>query len=562
MPFIPSAEQTLIYSHIADPNAGNLIVSACPGSGKTTTIINGFPHCARRPNSLTPPSICYLVFNKRNVDEAKTKCPSTVSVSTFHSLGFRALKDSGLVPRTVKVDGGKCRQWIFNAMGRDNPDTQLVSRLVSLLKTQPPREPGTTKAESLAAQHNLDFAEPDKAFQVAIQVLCRSNAELSVIDFDDMLYLPVALGCSFTTYDYVFTDECQDTNEVQCEILARLAKPGQGWISWAEWPEDVYSARISTDEHSTMEQARAVAGGLQRNGFGGEGKHFPIEVGYKSKGSPTRFIFVGDPYQGIYGFRGAQSDAMNVLRTRFGCTELSLSVSYRCPQAVVAEAQRIIGGSDTVIQPHPTAPQGEVKHIERYTSAFFIPGCAVLCRVTAPLVRHAYALLQRDVPCTIRGKDIGAQLCALVRKMRGAHLEDLQAKLLVWRDREVGAALAADKSPERIEDQYACVVFFIRSLDEDSRTIDSLLAKIDLMFSDVASAGKVVLSTIHKAKGLEYPIVYILDRATTLPSRYATQPWQRVQERNLWFVAVTRAQEALYYINSESWQEDADAKAL
>ena len=77
------------------------------------------------------------------------------------------------------------------------------------------------------------------------------------------------------------------------------------------------------------------------------------------------------------------------------------------------------------------------------------------------------------------------------------------------------------------------------------------------MFTDAAngeSRGRVTLSTIHKVKGLEFPTVFLLDWHL-LPSRFAKAAWQRTQEKNLQYVAITRAMERLVYINSGCWKE-------
>jgi len=103
-----------------------------------------------------------------------------------------------------------------------------------------------------------------------------------VIDFDDMLYLPLRSKCTFDKKNYVFVDEAQDTNGVQRALLRRmLAPPPHG-----------------------------------------------------------RLIAVGDPSQAIYGFRGADANAMSALREEFSAVVMPLSVSYRCSRAVVAEAQK------------------------------------------------------------------------------------------------------------------------------------------------------------------------------------------------------------------------------
>lgn len=208
-----------------------------------------------------------------------------------------------------------------------------------------------------------------------------------------------------------------------------------------------------------------------------------------------------------------------------------------------------------MISSHPSAPEGLVQTLGQYDDKTFITPCIVLCRNTAPLIGLAYSMLQRDIPCSVRGRDIGAALASVVKKLRATDLSDLLIKLESWRVREAARSESLGKSAERTEDQAQCLVFFVRGLDEDSQTVPDLLAKIDLLFSDDTSTGKVILSTIHRAKGLEYPTVFILDRHLC-PSRFARLEWQKVQERNLMFVAITRSMDKLFYINSECWKEE------
>jgi len=55
---------------------------------------------------------------------------------------------------------------------------------------------------------------------------------------------------------------------------------------------------------------------------------------------------------------------------------------------------------------------------------------------------------------------------------------------------------------------------------------------------------------VHKAKGLEWLRVFILDR-DRMPSRWARRDWQVQQEENLIYVAYTRAKEELYFLPSD-----------
>src|ERR1039458_4309171 len=73
----------------------------------------------------------------------------------------------------------------------------------------------------------------------------------------------------------------------------------------------------------------------------------------------THELYVADgllTHNSIYGFRGADSSSMPNLKKEFNTVTLPLSISYRCPIAIVAEAQKFVDH----IQSHPSAPQGVV----------------------------------------------------------------------------------------------------------------------------------------------------------------------------------------------------------
>lgn len=68
-----------------------------------------------------------------------------------------------------------------------------------------------------------------------------------------------------------------------------------------------------------------------------------------------------------------------------------------------------------------------------------------------------------------------------------------------------------------------------------------------------------MLSTIHKAKGLENDRVFFLC-PELIPSRFATQPWQYEQERNLKYVAITRAKRELIYVSGGAFRQDIESE--
>lgn len=286
MTFSPSPQQQTIFDELSkglefsELPFFNIIVDAKAGSGKTTTIVESMKYIPR--DGLLPPKVVFLAFNKSIADTLGVRCPAGVMCSTFHSLGRRALVGSGLVERSVKLDTNKARKLVWNAIAdRDDPDTRNVCKLVGLAKSVA-CDVAEIDFEDLCYYHNIVLERAERAFAIVRSVVEATLNDFTCIDFDDMLYMPVMHQISFDHYNYVFVDEAQDLNSIQHEILARLMGP------------------------------------------------------------KCRLVAVGDPHQAIYGFRGAAADSMSQLAERFQCKTFPLSVSYRCPKAVVREAQRYL----------------------------------------------------------------------------------------------------------------------------------------------------------------------------------------------------------------------------
>ena len=102
---------------------------------------------------------------------------------------------------------------------------------------------------------------------------------------------------------------------------------------------------------------------------------------------------------------------------------------------------------------------------------------------------------------------------------------------------------------EIIHDKCEAISLFIDIAVKHDETPDDVVDRIRDIFTDASDPHTpkdlVVLSSVHKAKGREWPRVFLLGRDQFMPSRYAIQEWQRVQEKNLIYVAVTRAMEEL-----------------
>lgn len=209
-----------------------------------------------------------------------------------------------------------------------------------------------------------------------------------------------------------------------------------------------------------------------------------------------------------------------------------------------------------MITSHPSAPLGSVTTLTQYSPSDFTPDSAILCRNTAPLVSFAFQLIRRNVGCRVLGREIGAGLIAVIEKMKvhDSDIDGLTARLRVFFDREIAKCEAREQlvAADALRDKHSCITLFVDALDETNRTVSALCVKIAKLFDD-SNRGLLTLATVHKSKGLEWPTVFILDRDKYMPSKFARLPWQRQQEHNLIYVAITRAKHTLNYIESGTW---------
>lgn len=255
-----------------------------------------------------------------------------------------------------------------------------------------------------------------------------------------------------------------------------------------------------------------------------------------------RLIAVGDPHQSIYGFRGAGTDSMSILAHDFRCHSLPLSISYRCASAVVEEAKLYVPS----ISSWESSPAGSVSSAT--ITPEFLPssGSAVICRLNRPLMQYAFTLIRAGQSIQYLGRDLSAQFKRMLKKHCGTNCNQatLIARLEAARDLELEKTTSPSK---RIytEDLYNTLI----DLAEVTNSIPEVERGIDRIFANNPAAS-ITLCTVHKAKGLEWPTVYLLDADKFMPHPKAREGWPLQQEYNMLYVAITRAKRDLVYLSS------------
>lgn len=476
MSIIPSPMQQRIFEWVQH-QTGSTIINAVAGSGKTTTILQALDYIS--PNK----KVLFLAFNASIATKLATKVPDHADAKTFHALGMYAYRKRH---NKFQVGNSKVRKLLGSFLDARKKEWygEFIVKLVSLAKQH---GFGVLEENSLESWKRLSDKfgihteyDLDYAVKACQSILERSNHITNVIDFDDMIYLPLLFRYPIKKHDWVFVDEAQDTNPVRRE-LARQA--------------------LKTD---------------------------------------GRLVAVGDPHQAIYGFTGASSDSMSRLQQTFNATTLPLSVSYRCSQRVVREAQRLVPH----IQPWEQSPAGSVTTVDSLDFGTLNPrNSIVLCRNTTPLVELSSELIAQGIGFNILGKETGTQLVRLIRNIKAGTPKDLLDKLHKQYQR-MEELKKSEAQLAQLKEHIKCVAILVVRVTGITELIDN----ITTLFA-ANNHNALTLSTVHKSKGLEWDNVVII-RPDLMPAKQAKLAWERQSEDNIKYVAVTRAKDSLIFVNS------------
>jgi DNA helicase-2/ATP-dependent DNA helicase PcrA len=243
-----------------------------------------------------------------------------------------------------------------------------------------------------------------------------------------------------------------------------------------------------------------------------------------------RIITCGDSAQAIYGWIGADSNSIDNIVRRLNSKTLNLSVCYRCAKSIIELAQTY----NSEIEYAPSAEEGQVIDISKSKIVETAKaGDFIISRTNAPLVSLCFEMIKQGIPCNIAGREIGKGLLFMIKKSKAENIIEFLDWVTKWRDNEVMRFSAMNRNFDHVNDKAECLIAFC----EHAFTLSDVEANIRKMFDDVDDNKKVILTSTHKAKGLER------DRAILLWGTYKPEKGQ--EEKNLAYVAITRAKKTL-----------------
>ena len=543
-------EQEHIFEFIKG-GTGHGIIDAVAGAIKTTTIME----CAKYVENKT--DVLFCAFNKSIQSEIAAKfnrqTMNQITVKTIHALGFQILNDNNnspekIVPRESKYwtilnnDSGmheKMQGYIdellhindykSNEYGghKDFAAKNMVYKFKERLldmnrKIRATLTPNDFEKFKELAEHFGFFGEmtiKSKHYQKELEIhfeasktlLEAGNAlaeEALIIDYTDMLYLPFVWNLRASrTYSFLFIDECQDLSKSQLAVVLKYG---------------------------------------QKDG---------------------RILAVGDPYQSIYGFAGADIESFGRIKKMINANPLPLTTCFRCPPNVVALAASIRKDISASKQEQGVIREINFKQVVKMAK----PDDLIISRYKEPILFLIFEFINQNMRVQIHRDEVNSiidelknlfkqeERATVIAESVGGFEELKETVLNRWifiierearkmgtpTERRVFIDAKTDYLNNRLEFMHKKYLQWKTAC----HTINDLLRRIKDFIS--ATDNCVKLSTIHRAKGLEAGRVFILNFDDLPHIKPNQKPWEIIQEQNLKYVAITRALSELYLVRSE-----------
>lgn len=518
MTFNPTQEQIDIFTAAVEQTQPVIIINAGPGCGKTTTIVELVKLLAPTWKQQWKANRCNSVYMALNKDivtsteakfkDAKVNSPLggifKINCTTTHALCM-SLWSLNLEPQQkLNIDTGKNKALLraIQDHGRHSippEEWETLMELLKLAKSQgylPPASGSIYKSlVSFETICEMADCEPDPARKTIVDLALKACIKASfalTLDFDDMLYMVAFFWQVTKKYQWIFVDEAQDLSPIQLFLLKRL--------------------------------------------------------------NPEFLVLVGDPHQAIYGFRGAMTNSFEMITAQYPTAlELPLQTSFRIPRNILPLLRNQNPALTTMSPMHGIMDAWAGGSIDSLL-AEAPKSQAIICRNNAPLYRVALACVAARIPFQMSDTRWGEGLMKDVRRLHdnpqswpvdaGFHArvaeffldragDDKRKRDAAWDKVAAIQALCDTTSPSDV----AALLL----------TLQSILRKANA--SDKAKP--LLLSTAHKAKGLEFDFVVHLD-SHLIPAKFAETDEELRQEANIAYVINSRSRNTLIFAESDS----------
>ncbi len=586
-------------------DGGPLLVVAGAGSGKTRVLTHRIAHLIEQ--GLSPFEILAITFTNKAAGEMKDRVAGLVGpvaermwVSTFHSACVRILR------RDVERLGFPGRFSIY-----DQADAlRLTGYVIRDLNLDPKRFPPRSVHASISAAKN-DNVGAESYAENATQIFEKRIADIyleyqrrlltaAAMDFDDLLMRTVELLRTQPDvlhhwrerFGHVLVDEYQDTNPVQNDLVLMLGEHHRHVTVVGDSDQSIYKFRgadirnilefeeafpdatvvvLEQNYRSTQSILDAANAVIAKN-FGRKPKDLWTDQGageqivrYHADDESDEAQFVANELAKLHDHEhlrwgemavfyrtNAQSRVLEEFLVRVGIPYRVVGgtrfYDRREVKDAVAYLRAIVSPTDEVSVkriinvPKRGVGDSSIGKLDRWAVAHGEPfDQAVLRYEEAGVGGRAATGLEKYLEFTTEIRKIGAAPATILEEAldRSGYLEELQTERSI-------------EAEGRLENLSELV-----GMAREYETVDDFLEQIALV-SDTDDLdddeSSVTLMTLHSAKGLEFPVVFLIGMEDgVFPHiRSLGEPQELEEERRLAYVGITRAMQRLYLTSAWS----------
>ena len=600
-----SQQKAVLHNH------GPLLVLAGAGSGKTRVLTNRIARLVSE-KICKPPQILALTFTNKAAMEMRerigemvsAKAASAMTVSTFHSLGARILRERGDaigIQKNFSILDDHQRLTILKQIVRSAGGKKLEDKHEEIATSI-----SLAKNASMDPDHYTGDNESPRFLKI-YKAYRSHTLKRQTVDFDDLLLLPLELFENHpeilqdyrNRFAFISIDEFQDTNAVQLKLARLLAAPSNNIMAVGDDDQGIYSWRgadinnimsfqvhfpkattviLDTNYRSTrpiLEAALAVVARNRKRTF----KRITAAAG---DGEPIMVYKADDETEEAEWICSAIID--QVKSSRFSFKDHALLLRTNAMMRRFEEEMRRNKIPYRVYGTMSFFDRKEIKDVLAYLRFFAntgdetclarmlkVPDRGIVSSTMEKLeemagkrrmglwdamLRHSDADIQPQqhakcseviafyhlhAPHFAKG-ELSATMRTILRDSNYMHLLERSSK----------DDIAADMRRENVEEILRGLETYECKMGNRLPTLAGYLQDLALLKSDESDdeqethAG-VSLMTLHKSKGLEFPAVFLcnLDDAL-MPSPRTVDEGNIEEERRLFYVGMTRARRRLF----------------
>ena len=540
-----STYQKAIIEYFDSNPHDNMIVKALAGTGKSTLL--------KLLTDRTKTSDIYVAFNNSIAEEFRGKItnPKT-KVSTLHSLALSIMNHNLKENESSESKGGiGTRSTTSSGAKLDNLKIhKIVDDLI-----------GEANGRSIEFEKRLFYKEN----YVNLYNLCRltrtdmadENSVKRIIN-DYCLFMDYSgndFPAPLTSTVLIWLENIDKRSKREFNDYKTIDFTDMLYITYLklkkeEWkvPYWAYYTNILVDEAQDLSN-------LQIN----------FLKFIKRKGG--RYVFVMDENQAIYSFAGGNAQACALIPKLYApMKEFSLPINYRCPSS---HLKRVNEHFSIPILPRPNAPVGAIYTIDKKEIVKYVKtGDMIISRKNKWLTEVILDLAKNGIPVYMQDKESVENIKNTITRQKAESLYQLKNKLgkVIEKYNKTLSKIRSDEdnSPVSDTDKMIEVTSTNSKIDNISFILEVLKhyssnpknkystpkefqAYIDKLLNTTSTKDCVRICSVHKAKGLEAPNVFVLNEAKACKD--PRNSWeQNEQEKNLSYISITRGMNNLYLV--------------